>query len=109
MAGGPSGEDRRGKVVSPTPKGRAIRKKIEGVWGQLERASALSPEQRKQLVRLMARVEKNVANLAARVNERLLRPEDPGRGPSRRRARQTLADADVALVLAAPVAPAPGA
>jgi DNA-binding MarR family transcriptional regulator len=95
----PSAEDRRATVVSLTPKGRAIRKKIEGVWGQLERASALSPEERKHLVRLMARVEKNVASVAARVNERLLRPQDPGRGPSRRRALQTLADADVALLL----------
>src|SRR5258708_4615616 len=96
----PSAEDRRATVVSLTPKGRAIRKKIEGVWGQLERASALSPEERKHLVRLMARVEKNVANLAARMNERLLRPQAPGRGPSRRRALQTLADAEVALLLA---------
>ncbi|HEX7838608.1 MAG TPA: MarR family winged helix-turn-helix transcriptional regulator [Kofleriaceae bacterium] len=62
-----SQEDRRATVVSLTRKGEAIQTKIDAAWERLERATvaALSPDQRKQLVRLMAQVEQHVAGVAA--------------------------------------------
>lgn len=62
-----SPEDRRQAVVSLTRKGEAIQTQIDGVWERLERATiaALSPDQRKQLARLMARVEQHIAGVAA--------------------------------------------
>lgn len=61
-----SSEDRRATIVSLTRKGEAVHDKIQAAWTALERATVagLSSEQRKQLVRLMASVEKHIAAVA---------------------------------------------
>lgn len=58
--------DRRATMVSLTKKGEALHKKVEAVWGQLERASVagLSAAQQKLLVRWMECVEQSVAAAA---------------------------------------------
>ena len=63
-----SPDDRRATVVSLTAKGCAMRARIDVVWEQLERATvaALRPEERKQVVQLLARIEHSVAEAAVR-------------------------------------------
>jgi DNA-binding MarR family transcriptional regulator len=61
----PCSEDRRATIVSLTPKGRALHKKILRVWGELERVSTakLDEAQRGELLRMMRDVEKSIIDV----------------------------------------------
>jgi DNA-binding MarR family transcriptional regulator len=83
----PCGDDRRATIVSLTPKGRALYKRILRVWEELERVSAanLDESQRDELLGLMKTMEKSIISNVVR--------DEPARkaaaaAPRRRRARR---------------------
>ncbi len=62
----PSKEDRRATIVSLTPKGTAIHKKIRLVWQELERVTTanLEEKQRDQLLEAMHSVEGSILDVS---------------------------------------------
>ena len=61
----PSTEDGRVTMVSLTPKGRMLHKKILEVWAELERVTnaGLAPERRAEFIATMKAVEQNVTEV----------------------------------------------
>jgi DNA-binding MarR family transcriptional regulator len=61
-----SKEHRRATIVSLTAKGRALHKKIDAVWSELERVSvaSLDDDQRERLLHAMQTVEESIALLS---------------------------------------------
>ena len=50
--------DRRATLVEPTPAGNALRSRVEGLWGRLERVvdGGLSAQERDEALRLVTRL-----------------------------------------------------
>ncbi|TDQ53135.1 MarR family winged helix-turn-helix transcriptional regulator [Actinorugispora endophytica] len=62
----PCPTDRRGVIIEPTAASQALRQEIEEIWWQLEEAtvSGLTEEERATALRVLDRLEANLANRA---------------------------------------------
>jgi len=68
----PSEDDRRATIVSLTPKGRALYRKIIAVWRELERVSVLEldPDRRDSFSQAMRQVEASISSESDRRSRR---------------------------------------
>ncbi|MFG3344642.1 MarR family winged helix-turn-helix transcriptional regulator [Streptomyces sp. NPDC048018] len=79
----PDPADRRAVLVEATEEGEALRARVEGVWHDLEGHSltGLTPAERADLARLLARLEENLCHEAGECGTEPAGPPEPAEAP----------------------------
>ncbi|TJZ54698.1 winged helix-turn-helix transcriptional regulator [Streptomyces piniterrae] len=63
----PCPDDKRAVIIEPTAASQALRREVESIWAELERASTgdLTPDQQSETLQALRRIEESLARTAA--------------------------------------------